>query len=181
MKFETGKYYHLYNRSNNKEIVFHEKENYPYFLQQYQEFVSQYFTTFAYCLMPTHFHFLVKVDNESEEVNTAIGRWLSSYTKAINKRYERQGSLFQPHTKAKNIDDESYLLTLITYIHQNPVRAGLVNHCSKWEHSSYQTYIGLNENRFVDTSLLLHYFKSKESYAKYADELLTAVRKEYWI
>jgi putative transposase len=97
MKFETGKYYHLYNRSNNKEIVFHEKENYPYFLQQYQEFVSQYFTTFAYCLMPTHFHFLVKVDNESEEVNTAIGRWLSSYTKAINKRYERQGSLFQKY------------------------------------------------------------------------------------
>jgi len=181
MNFEKEKYYHLYNRSNNREIVFRKEENFPYFLQQYHKFVSTHFSTVAYCLMPTHFHFLVKAKEESKIVNSAIGVWLSAYTKAVNKRYKRHGSLFQPHTKAKLINDESYIITLITYIHQNPVRAGLVKHCAEWSFSSYRDCTGERNDPLIDTSLLFHYFKKPEEYKTYADGLVKNIKKESWM
>ena len=99
------------------------------------------FDTLAYCLMPTHFHFLVFVrSEETDTLKDAVGLMLSSYTKAINRRYNRHGSLFQLHTKAKLIEKDDYLLTITAYIHQNPVRAGLVKKLEEWEYSSYREY-----------------------------------------
>ena len=102
MQLHTGGYFHIYNRSNGSELVFREEENYFYFLRLYRRHLSAHFTTIAYCLMPTHFHFLAQVKSESiNEAQNAVGILLSSYTKAINHRYARHGSLFQRHSKAK--------------------------------------------------------------------------------
>ena len=85
----------------------------------------------------THFHLLVRVKSEAiDEAQSAVGILLSSYTKAINHRHARHGSLFQRHTKAKWVDDDRYLLTLLTYIHQNPIRARLVDRLEAWPFSS---------------------------------------------
>jgi REP element-mobilizing transposase RayT len=84
MHFEQGKYYHLYNCSNNNELVFKSDENYSYFLSKFYSYLSPHVISIAYCLMPTHFHFIVKIQDENEvSIQKAIGLLLSSYTKAI--------------------------------------------------------------------------------------------------
>ena len=182
MQFETGKYYHLYNRSNNEEIIFRTDENYLYFLQRYREYFENEFATLAYCLMPTHFHFLVKVRAEKpENLSDTIGAFLSDYTKAFNVRFERHGSLFQPRTKAKEIDSEEYLITLITYIHQNPVRAKLVNKQEEWKYSSYLDLVGMRDGSLPSKDYILQYFKSLTDYKMYSEEIIESVNEEYWV
>jgi putative transposase len=111
MKLEPNKYYHFFNRSNNKEIVFKSRENFLCFLSKYHKYPGEFVGTLAYCLMPDHFHFLICIKTASIELlKKNIGILLSSYTKAINKAYKRTGSLFQQHSKMK-------LLRLKTYTH----------------------------------------------------------------
>lgn len=72
MEFETGKYYHFYNRSNNEELLFKSEENYVYFLEKYRYYLGPLFSTLAYCLMPTHFHFLVKIKEMSPKMSDTL-------------------------------------------------------------------------------------------------------------
>jgi putative transposase len=182
MRFETGKYYHIYNRSNNNEVVFRTDENYLYFLQRYRKYFESYYLTIAYCLMPTHFHFLVKVKTETpENLNELVGSFLAGYTKAFNLRFDRHGSMFQPRTKAKEIDDEAYLITLITYIHQNPVRAKLVSAQTEWKYSSYLDLVGERNGTLPDREFLMNFFPSPENYKIYSEELIEEIKQEYWI
>ncbi len=182
MQLVPENYYHIYNRSNNHEIVFKETENYQYFLEKYQKYISSHVDTIAYCLMPTHFHFCISVkNNDSNILNDSFGILLSSYTKAINKRFKRNGSLFQKHTKAIEIDDESYLLTLCTYIHQNPVRAKLVEKQEEWYFSSYNDYTARRSESLVSKNVLLQYFKTSDEFKQYSEEIITTVHQKYWI
>ena len=139
--------------------------------------------------MPTHFHFLVYVKSqETERIRNSVGILLSSYTKAINKRHHRHGSLFQLHTKARCIDDEGYLITAVTYIHQNPVRAGLVKKPEDWEFSSYLDYLGRGgfelgdgDRLVLDKHKVLSYFSSIQEFREYSNTLLHSVDKRYWV
>ena len=141
MQLDAGCCYHLFNRSNAGEVVFKSPDNYPYFLHKYRHYLEPYTVTLAYCLMPTHFHFCVRQKSEdTAATKNAVGLWLSSYTKALNKRHNRHGSLFQHHTKALPVTNERYLLTLLTYIHQNPVRAGLAHTVKDWPYPAIQTW-----------------------------------------
>ena len=64
-----GQYYHIYNRGNNGETIFRDARNYPYFLKLYAEYVEPVAETYAYCLLPNHFHFLVRIRKcQSSEV-----------------------------------------------------------------------------------------------------------------
>jgi REP element-mobilizing transposase RayT len=88
--------------------------------------------------MPTHFHFLVRITTSDQDpLRRKIGDILSGYTKSINKYHGRTGSLFQQHTKAKLISSDRYLISILNYIHQNPVRAGLTENLEDWIYSSY--------------------------------------------
>lgn len=182
MILEDGKYYHFYNRSNNEEKVFKEDKNYRYFLEQYKEYTEQYLETIAYCLMPTHFHFLVKVINpDIPMLKRNIAALLGGYTKGLNRSSERHGSLFQPHSKAKEIDDEQYLHTLMSYIHQNPLRAKLVDHLEDWKYSSYPELIGTTQGTFIDQSFIRQYFTTSGEFKKYSEEIVSIVKYKYWI
>ena len=115
-----------------------------------------HFEFLAYCLMPNHFHFLVKgrhnLDNRNSIKN--IGVMLSSYTQAINKQEYRIGTLFQRRTKAKAINQETnYLYYCINYIHQNPFAAELVKKLEDWEYSSFKDFIGLRGCTFCNIEL----------------------------
>lgn len=182
MKLEKDKYYHIHNRSNNKELVYKSEENYAYFLDKYYSNLSDSVSTIAYCLMPTHFHFVVKViTSDEKKLQYLIGLLLSSYTKAINKHYSRHGALFQPHTKAKEITDEKYLLTLISYVHQNPLRAKIVDRLEDWIYSSYQDIAGMRNGKLVDRNFYQQYFHSPTEFIKYSNEIVDTVRKEFWV
>jgi putative transposase len=82
MHLSINEYYHLYNRSNNNELIFLSEDNYIYFLKKYRKYVVPYCTTVAYCLMPTHFHFLIPVQSDNmDAIRCDIADWLSSYSK----------------------------------------------------------------------------------------------------
>jgi REP element-mobilizing transposase RayT len=189
MQLLPHQYYHIYNRSNNDEIAFKEPENYGYFLRKFQHYLGNDLAVIAYCLMPTHFHFLVYVKSQdTERTRNSVGVLLSSYTKAINKRHNRHGSLFQLHTKARCIDDERYLITVVTYVHQNPVRAGFVKRLEDWDFSSYLDYLGRDGlelgdgDRLVpDTHKVLSCFSSAQEFREYSNTLLHSVDKRYWV
>ena len=115
--------------------------------------------------MPTHFHFLIQINTENIfQVKKNIGILLSSYSKAINKKYNRHGNLFQQHTKAKLIYDENYLLAVMTYIHQNPVRRNLVDKLEVWEFSSYLDLIGVRKGTLPKSDIVKSRFKSIEDF-----------------
>ena len=64
-------FYHILNRGNDKTILFYTKENYDYFLKQYNSYLSEYLTTYAFCLLSNHFHLLVKLNADHEIIETA--------------------------------------------------------------------------------------------------------------
>lgn len=155
MEFLENELYHIYNRGNNKQRIFFKSENYLFFLGKVRKYIQPHCDILAWCLMPNHFHFLIYADNRTVKTKPISGLHknamiegirvlLSSYTQAINKQNNSTGSLFQQNTKAKLISksDLSYSITCFHYIHQNPVRAGLVSKMEDWEYSSFNDYFG---------------------------------------
>lgn len=182
MQIHHNQYYHIYNRSNNSEIVFKKHEHYLFFLRKYRKYFDNDLDTIGYCLMPTHFHFLVFIRSENLEIiKKNFGILLSSYTKAINKSEKRHGSLFQLHTKAKHVDDEKYLFTLLTYIHQNSIRSKLVTRLDAWEYSSYLDYVGKRNGSLPNKDLILSSFNSVEEFQNFSETMLNNIEKKYWI
>ncbi|GMQ79471.1 MAG: hypothetical protein BMS9Abin02_2068 [Anaerolineae bacterium] len=64
---QYGQYYHIYNRGNNREILFREQRNYPYFLKLYVKYIEPVAETYAYCLMSNHFHLMVRIKTVEEQ------------------------------------------------------------------------------------------------------------------
>lgn len=162
-------YYHVYNRGNNKDLIFFEDKNYLYFLTKIEKAFSGKIELVAYCLMPNHYHLLVKV-NKDGGLEEAMQKISTGYTRAINLAYNRTGHLFQGRFKNKFIPNNEYLLHLSRYIHRNPLRAGLVNSLDEWKHSSYHAYIGLNKTDFIKNDIILNQFNSIEDYKQFVIE-----------
>ncbi|MFQ5639783.1 MAG: transposase [bacterium] len=137
-KFVVGNDYHALNRGNEKQAIFFERENYPFFLRRLKDALQKHSTELlCYCLMPNHFHLVLKeiIENGISSVMLSLQ---TSYAKAINKRYNRVGHLFQGPFKHIHIDRNEYLLHLSRYIHFNPAEAGLVSKPEDWEFSSFR-------------------------------------------
>lgn len=148
-------YYHIYNRGINGAPTFFEEKNYAYFLKQYAQYVHPFVKTYAYCLLGNHFHLLIQVRTEQDllelfthpgeralswHVSNAFASWFQSYTRAINKVYDRSGPLFESPFKRKAVTEASYFSRLVTYIHHNPQYHGLVVDFRTYPHSSYHSY-----------------------------------------
>ncbi len=152
MHLVEGSIYHVFNRGNNSQAIFFTPKNYPYFLKGIEHHLKPACYILAWCLMPTHFHLLIRANElsipiikdggfERQVFSQGIKQLLSSYTKAINKQEGRTGSLFQQKTKAVCVaDSQDYARIALHYIHQNPLKAGLVNKMEDWEHSSFRDY-----------------------------------------
>ena len=153
MKINSDTYYHIYNRGNNKELIIFEEENYIFFLSQFKKHVSPFCDVYSYCLMPNHFHFFLRI-NDKVKFDAGIKNFFISYSKSINKRYGRVGSLFQGRYKASEITSDSYYTTIITYIHQNPVVAGLVRNMYDYKFSSYPAYLSDKPTTLNKTEVL---------------------------
>jgi REP element-mobilizing transposase RayT len=179
VKLEPNQLYHVYNRGNNRQRIFFEKDNYYYFLRKLKSYLVPNCDLIAYCLMPNHFHLLIHANEKtimphkrsrqplSSRKNRAPKRltlfeWglqqlLSSYSKGINKKYNRTGSLFQQNTKSKRTSSEffndDYSAWCFLYIHNNPKSAGLVVTPEDYEFTSYLDYLGLRSGSLCNISL----------------------------
>ena len=93
--------------------------------------------------------------SSSLSISRKIGTLLNSYSQAFNKMWSRHGNLFNQKTSAKPVPNDRYLITLLTYIHQNPVRSKLVEKAEDWKFSSYQDYIDIRNGTLASKELIL--------------------------
>ena len=129
--------------------------------------------------MPNHFHFMLIPNEEAckniilgdklthmQNLSKAIGKTLSSYTKAINIQNKTTGNLFQKKTQARCLSDLSTLncvLSCFYYIHQNPLKANLVNKLEEWIYSSYLDYYGLRNGTLCNKKLAMEILSLSEA------------------
>jgi REP element-mobilizing transposase RayT len=164
-----GQVYHVYNRGANRGTIFLQRENYLFFLRRFREKVdSKQATVIAWCLMPNHFHLLLRI--ETGEFSKRMHAFATGFSKAINKQYERSGALFQGRFQAKHVDDDGYLAHLSRYIHLNPVEAQLVPAPDNWEFSSYRDYLGLRNGTLSTKEIILRDFASVDHYRCFGEE-----------
>jgi REP element-mobilizing transposase RayT len=143
-------------------------------LKGVKKYLAPVATIIVYCLMPTHYHILVRVKHQtsevfktsevSKQVSLAMQKFLISYTKAINKRFQRVGSLFQGQFQAEPIRNYAHLLNLCVYIHANPVKDGLVAAPEDWIYSNYLEWLGQREGTLVDREFIQENFGSPAEY-----------------
>ncbi|MFD2202288.1 transposase [Shivajiella indica] len=174
---EPGQSYHIYNHANGTENIFREEENYRFFLQQYQKYLGEVVDTYAFCLMPNHFHLLVGVRSDLSGFENLTGLikhpsnnpaikgftdFFNSYTKAINKRYERKGNLFIRAFKRTPILEERQWQETFLYIHLNPVKHGFVKNYQYWKWSSWYAYQNPNKPSNLNRTYLTNFFDGWE-------------------
>jgi len=165
---EPGATYHIFNRGNNKENLFIELENYDHFLKLMIKHILPIANVYAYCLLKNHFHLLIGIkekeelpDKYKEKTYLAFSNFFNAYTKSINKRYSRTGSLFQEHLKRKRVENESYLIKLIAYIHLNPVKHQFTSDYKKYKYSSFQSYISGKKSN-LDREFIFKYINPED-------------------
>lgn len=166
MRSEIG-LYHLIFRGINKQNIFEEEKDY----QKLKEFLVRIkqkleFKIYAYVLMPNHVHMIFQ-EKEAGNITIAMHKLLTTYAGWYNKKYSRSGSLFGDRFNSKPINEEKYLFSLTRYIHQNPLRAGIVTNLHHFKWSSFQDYLSGTDSPTVltDTTFILGYLSANKEAA----------------
>lgn len=187
----NGQFYHIFNRGNNKQDIFLQPKDYKrfqktfYYYQflgpkpSFSKFSKSDFNFFqpdpnkklvdviCYCLMPNHFHLLVRQLKENG-ISIFISQLSNSYTKYFNTKYSRIGSILQGSFKAVLIETDEQLVHVSRYIHLNPVVSGLAKTLESYKWSSYSEYI--NGNGIIcSTNEILNFFTTKKSYKEFIE------------
>lgn len=186
--FVNDQFYHLYNRGINKQQVFTDRRDYNRFIKTlfyYQidnpkprlsfykpngiykiDPTKKIVNVVAYCLMPNHFHILVKQLREGG-ISEFMRKFVHSYTKYRNTKNQSQGPIFQSLFKAVLIESDEQLLHVSRYIHLNPLVSYLIKDLNLYPWSSYPSYIGLGSDERIAKDEILYFFKSPEDYQKF--------------
>lgn len=172
IEFIKGEYYHIYNRGCNKEDIFYKSTNYSYLMGLMEKRLEPFqASTIAFCLMPNHYHFLLRQDSDIS-ISNFIQSVFNSYTKAFNKMFGRSGTLFEGPYKAIHIDNHNYLIHLCRYIHLNPLDARLVDFLQNWKYSNYLEWIGQRKSLLIDLEFVKNNFGNPEEYIKFVSDYI---------
>ena len=158
-KKSENRIYHVMLRGINQQQIFEDAEDRSKFLDTLQEYkeICRY-ELLAYCLMGNHIHLLIRENGDSLE--TIFKRICGRFVYWYNIKYQRVGHLFQDRFKSEPVDSEEYFFTVLRYIHQNPIKAGLCRRIEDYAYSSYLEY--LNAGSLVDTEYVLHQISVEE-------------------
>jgi hypothetical protein len=164
-------YYHIYNRGNNRGNIFKEHRNYEYFMRQYWKHAEPIADTFAYCLLMNHFHILIRTKPaeileripRGHKPGLILGNFFNGYAKAINKAYNRTGSLFENPFERRPVLSLAHLQNLVCYIHRNPQRHGIVPDFRQYSYSSYPLFIQDNPTP-LKTKTVLDWFGGYDNF-----------------
>jgi len=169
-------YYHVMLRGNERKTIFQDDEDRSKFLESLSgKRQENRYSIHALCLMDNHVHLMLC--EGMEDVSISMKRINVSYVNYYNKKYARVGHLFQDRFRSEPIEDDSYLLSLARYIHQNPVAAGITNLAAEFKWSSYNCYLN-EEHAFaevVETGTVLGLFSedkrtARKLFEKYMNE-----------
>jgi putative transposase len=200
--FSVDEYYHVYSRGTDRREIFLDNNDRERFLKglyvynsgspvqfrnvkdiRYENIsrVNPYTAIGSYCLMPNHFHLLLR-ETEEGGISAFMGKLLTSYSMYFNKKYKRTGGLFEGTFRAEHVDNDNYLKYLFAYIHLNPVKLiqsdwkekGITNqnatekYLKNYRYSSYEEYLKENEDeKERGESLIL----TKEAFPEYFEEV----------
>ena len=192
--FEENFYYHIYNRSINRETIFIENKHYNFFLKKCKTLILPFFRIEAYCILPNHYHLLVQVKIITAEIKEEIKRQgtaksmkyqegkisyneflvdqfkrlFQSYSVWFNLLKNRSGSVFQKRFKRILIKDEYKWKHILAYIHHNPIHHKLETNYLDWKYSSYASFLSNNPTSISREQVLIQF-----------DEDLEIARKKY--
>ena len=153
-------------RGINRQQIFEDKEDKLRFLETLLKYKKQCeYEVYAYCLMGNHVHILLK--EGLEDLTLVFKRIAGSYVYWYNWKYHRTGHLFQDRFKSEPVEDDAYFMTVVRYIHQNPIKAGLCKSVDEYEFSSYNEYV--EQKRIVDTDFCLGMI-AKEQFIEFNNE-----------
>jgi len=211
--FSVGEYYHIYSRGTDKRSIFLEQNDYQRFkillyacnsikpvdMSKYFRGGRKFSEIFkkkgdtnlvdigVYCLMPNHFHILVKEKIEGG-ITKFVVKLLTAYSMYFNKKNDRTGTLFESKFKAKHVNTDEYLKYLFAYIHLNPVkiidsswkengikdRENTKNYLNKYSFSSYLDYQGINrpESKIINSEVFPEYFIKEKDFNIFINEWL---------
>ena len=189
--FQYEQLYHIFDKVVTGTKLFREEEDYWNFMKRYTRYFSPYFITYAYCLIPNHYHFLIKVRDEAqikgavkkEDTNAArkylegkedvnfflqnqFSRCFSGVTMKYNNKYKRQGPLFLQGTKRVLLNAFRTFEQQMHYIHSNPRHHFLVKKIEQWPYSSYPTYIS-NHNTQLPRAEVFQRFGGKDRFIQF--------------
>jgi REP element-mobilizing transposase RayT len=190
-KLESGHFYHLYNRGINGCNLFQDENNYIYFLSLYEKYIDPIAETYAWVLMPNHFHFLIYIKDVKDLTGFALNlsglekpphqyfsNLFNAYTKAYNKYTHRHGALFERPFKRKLIDSEEYLRQVVLYIHNNPKHHGFVADVVEYPWSSYLTSTSQKDTK-LQREEVLNWFGDKKNFVLCHRNFITNDEKDY--
>jgi putative transposase len=208
MRLLEEKYYHIYHRGVNKENIYYHPADYKKFIDRYIYYLFLATDTLAYCMIPNHFHLLVRIRSKEEQVHlynrcktkyptgtfhgdnyhdykyhkasSQIGHLLNSYTRYFNTNHDREGILFDGRFKRIEIDSDSYLSYLICYIHRNPVHHRISDDYESYPYSSYHELTN-DEKSFLNRKEVFSYLGGRDNYFMAHQEVLMQIDEKYFL
>ena len=151
-RMSGSKIYHVMLRGINRQTIFEDDEDYRVFINVIEAGRERSDTRIlAYCLMSNHAHIVVHCSDLSNYMRKAASKYAYWY----NWKYDRIGSLFQDRFKSEAIESDEYLLTVIRYIHQNPIKAGISTTSDTYKYSSYNEYTRSDNRGITDKKYVL--------------------------
>lgn len=188
--FTENSYHHVYNRGVEKRNIFLDEQDYRIFLyylfiyllplkevlSKYPDLPIRLYKTnlhgkvelLSYCLMPNHFHFLLK-QTTVDGISRLLKQLTNAYTLYFNQKYKRVGGLMQGNFKSVEVVTDELLLHVSRYIHLNPVSSEIVASPEAYKWSSYQEY-SQNVKFICNTNLILHFFPTAETYLNFIND-----------
>jgi putative transposase len=187
--FAKDSIHHIYNRGDNKEIIFRNEQDYRAFLFRLGLGLGfdikdlneceltkspksririsgskpNSFKLHAFCLMPNHIHLLIEQCRE-ESISKLLARVFTSFSKYINLKYKRVGHVFQDQFKSIQIETNPQLMLISSYIHMNPVKDDFIDKPEKYKWSSYNDFIVDRKNPIIHKQFLIEVFGSVKSF-----------------
>lgn len=158
--------YHIIQRGNERKSLFLSDDDRTRFIEILERMKKKYnFLIYAYCLMDNHVHLLI--DDNGNDISRLVQSINISYASYFNRTYRRCGHLFQDRFRSELVDNDGYLIELSRYIHNNPVRAGIVKEPHEYRWSSYNIYTGRVKDIYglVDRGRILCSFSSNQAKA----------------
>ncbi len=196
-----GCYYHVYNRGAHKLPIYREQKDYKGFTQILAYYLlhplgtpksildrlseskgrilanlgeGKAYTLLAYCLMPNHFHLMIRQDSSEITISNLMRRLCTTYAMYFNHKYQHSGTIFQGKYKNVLIENEYQWIYLSKYIHRNPAHLQRTDPCvlADYSYSSYQNYLGKRVERWLDTSEILGRYprEPNKEYRKFVED-----------
>jgi putative transposase len=178
--FAPGILYHVIVRGNYRQKTFLNPRDYEAYLERLGRYRKRFgVTVYAYCLMSNHAHLLVETG--SQPLSRFMQGLQQSYTQYFNRKHHKVGHLFQGRYKAIVCEKDEYLLTLVRYIHLNPVRAKLVHRLDDYRYCGHREYCAARASDVLEPSRVLDMVGGRAAYRRFVQEgLRDGYREEYY-